>query len=33
MAPASVPSDGKVIIDADDTIIVGDARLKRHAGW
>jgi hypothetical protein len=33
MAPARVHDDGKVIIDADDTIVVGDARLKRHAGW
>lgn len=34
MAPAAVVDDGKVTIDnTDDTMVVGDARLKRHAGW
>jgi hypothetical protein len=33
MAPARVPDDGKVMIDAEDAVVVGDARLKRNAGW
>jgi hypothetical protein len=35
MAPTNLPDDGKVMIDnnTDDTVVIGDARLKRHAGW